>query len=223
LIIPAFSVGRTQELVYMMDKLETAGKLPKIPVFVDSPLAIDATDIFIMHPECYDNELLEYLVTDPNPFGFRGLKFTRKAEDSKAINGYKGPCIIISASGMMQAGRIKHHLNNNIEDPRNTILVVGFCATGTLGRRIRDGEDEVKIFGEKKKVKAEVITMDSFSAHGDQEEMLDFISSQDKKKLKKIFLVHGEIDRQDVFKEAILEKGFRKVEIPVLDQEYRLD
>ncbi len=223
LIIPAFSVGRTQELVYMMDKLDTAGKLPKVPVYVDSPLAIDATDIFIMHPECYDADIIEYMATDPNPFGFRKLKFTRTADSSKAITHYKGPAIIISASGMMQAGRVKHHLNNNIEDPRNTILVVGFCAEGTLGRLIRDGADKVRIFGEEKEVNAEVIIMDSFSAHGDQEEMLDFLANQDKQKLKKIFLVHGEIDRQEVFKEAILEKGFKKVEIPVLDQEYNLD
>ncbi len=223
LIIPAFSVGRTQELVYMMDQLETEGKMPNVPVYVDSPLAIDATDIFIMHPECYDADILEYMVTDPNPFGFRRLKFTRKAEASKAINNYEGPAIIISASGMMQAGRIKHHLNNHIENPRNTILVVGFCAQGTLGRLIRDGVDEVKIFGVSKKVKAEIVVMDSFSAHGDQDEMLDFLESQDKKKLKKIFLVHGEIDRQEVFKEAILKKGYKKVEIPVLDQVFRID
>lgn len=223
LIIPAFSVGRTQELVYMMDRLETAGKLPKVPVYVDSPLAVDATDIFIMHPECYDKDILEYMQTDPNPFGFRGLRFTKKAEHSKAINDKKGPAIIISASGMMQAGRVKHHLNNNIEDERCTILVVGFCAQNTLGRRIRDGADKVRIFGEEKEVKAEVVVMDSFSAHGDQQEMLDFLECQDKKKLKKLFLVHGEIDRQSEFKEAILANGFRKVEIPVLDQVYNLD
>jgi len=223
LIIPAFSVGRTQELVYMMDKLETAGKLPKVPVYVDSPLAIDATDIFMMHPECYDLELLDYMRRDPNPFGFRKLKFTKKAEESKAINAYTGPCIIISASGMMQAGRIKHHLFNNIENSRTTILVVGFCAEGTLGRIIRDGADKVKIFGEEKQVKAEIVIMDSFSAHGDQQEMLDFLQCQDKQKLKQIFLVHGEIDRQELFKTAILENGFKKVEIPVLDQEFRLD
>ena len=223
LIIPAFSVGRTQELVYMMDRLETSGKLPKVPVYVDSPLAVDATDVFIMHPECYDSELLQYMQKDPNPFGFRKLNYVRSVDESKAINNYNGPCIIISASGMMQAGRVKHHLNNNIEDERSTILVVGFCADGTLGRRIRDGAEEVRIFGEEKKVKAKVVVMDSFSAHGDEREMLDFLSSQDKKKLKKIFLVHGEIERQEAFKASILNEGFRKVEIPVLDQVYNLD
>lgn len=223
LIIPAFSVGRTQELVYMMDRLENQGRLPKVPVFVDSPLAVDATDVFIMHPECYDADLLKYIQSDPNPFGFKKLKFVRSVDQSKAINYIKGPCIIISASGMMQAGRVKHHLNNHIEDERNTILVVGFCAEGTLGRRIRDGAEKVKIFGDEKKVKATVKVMDSFSAHGDHDEMIDFLSSQDKKKLKKLFLVHGEIDRQTKFKEALLQEGFRKVEIPVQDQTYNID
>ncbi len=222
LIIPAFSVGRTQEIVYMMDKLETAGRLPNIPVYVDSPLAVDATDIFVMHPECYDAEILEYMQIDPNPFGFKGLKFVKKVADSKAINETNQPCVIISASGMMQAGRVKHHLNNNIEDERNTILVVGFCAYNTLGRRIRDGAESVKIFGKEKQVKAEVVIMDSFSAHGDQQEMLDFLQCQDKSKLKKIFLVHGELDRQEIFKETILSDGFKNVEIPELDQEFDL-
>jgi metallo-beta-lactamase family protein len=223
LIIPAFSVGRTQEIVYMIDKLETSGRLPNIPVYVDSPLALNATEIFVMHPECYDADILEYMQTDPNPFGFKGLKFVKKVEDSKAINDSKQPCIIISASGMMQAGRVKHHLNNNIENERNTILVVGFCAQNTLGRRIRDGAESVKIFGEEKQVNAEVVIMDSFSAHGDQQEMLDFLQCQDKSKLKTTFLVHGEMDRQTIFKEAILADGFSKVEIPELDQEYELE
>jgi metallo-beta-lactamase family protein len=223
LIIPAFSVGRTQEIVYMIDRLETAGKLPSVPVYVDSPLAVDATDIFVLHPECYDADILEYMQTDPNPFGFRKLNYVKKVEESKAINESNEPCIIISASGMMQAGRVKHHINNNIEDPKCTILVVGFCAANTLGRRISDGADEVKIFGKKKKVNADVVTMGSFSAHGDQQEMLDFLQCQDKFKLKTMFLVHGEIDRQTIFKEAILADGFKQVEIPELDQEYELE
>ena len=223
LIIPAFSVGRTQEIVYMMDRLETAGKLPSVPVYVDSPLAVDATDIFAMHPECYDADILEYMRTDPNPFGFRKLNYVKKVEESKAINDSKEPCVIISASGMMQAGRVKHHINNNIENKNNTILVVGFCAANTLGRRISDGADEVKIFGKLKKVNADVVTMGSFSAHGDQQEMLDFLQCQEKSKLKRIFLVHGEIDRQRLFKKAILADGFKKVEIPEFDQEFELE
>lgn len=222
LIIPAFSVGRTQELVYMMDQLETEGLLPSIPVYVDSPLAIDATEIFMLHPECYDIDLLEYMTEDPNPFGFKRLKYTRKVEHSKAINDYKGPAIIISASGMMSAGRVKHHLNNNIEDTKNTILVVGYCGAGTLGRKITDGEKEVRIFGENKQVKAEVVVLASFSAHGDNEEMLAFMNNQNRSTLKKIFLVHGEENRQQIFKENIKARGFGKVIIPKLDEEFEL-
>ena len=218
LLIPAFSVGRTQELVYMMDKLESDGKLPRIPVFVDSPLAVNATDIFIMHPECYDEGLLEYMDTDPNPFGFGHLNYVRKVEDSKKINDLEGPAIIISASGMMTAGRIKHHLFNHIENPRNAILVVGFCAPGTLGERIRNRPESVRIFGIEKKLRAGVEIMDSFSAHGDHHEMLDFLRTQDKEKLKSIFLVHGEIDRQEKFKASLLEEGFREVVIPRLGE-----
>ncbi|MEZ4928742.1 MAG: MBL fold metallo-hydrolase, partial [Chitinophagales bacterium] len=216
LIIPAFSVGRTQELVYMMDQLSNEGLLPNIPVFVDSPLAIDATEIYMLHPECYDFDLLEYMANDPNPFGFRKLKYTRSVADSKAINNVKGPAIIISASGMMSAGRVKHHLSNNIEDPSTTILVVGYCAEGTLGRRIRDGEKEVRIFGETKAVNAHVEIMDSFSAHGDNSEMLDFLENQNREKLKTIFLVHGEPKKQQAFKESLHSKGFKHIEIPEL-------
>lgn len=222
LIIPAFSVGRTQEIVYMLDKLETAGKLPRIPVFVDSPLAINATEIFRSHPECFDAEILDYMNQDPNPFGFYNLHYTREVEASKRINLFKGAAIIISASGMMQAGRIKHHLLNNIENDKTTILIVGYCAPGTLGGRLRAGEQKVRIFGEEKSVKANVEMLDSFSAHGDQSEMIDFLDNQNRKKLKKIFLVHGEIKRQITFKDALLKADFRKVEIPSMGQIYKL-
>ncbi len=223
LLIPAFSVGRTQEIVYMLDKLETEGKLPKVPVYVDSPLAVNATEIFIMHPECYDDDILEYMSTDPNPFGFGNLHFIRKAEDSKKLNEDNRPCIIISASGMMQAGRIKHHLYNNIEKKSTTILVVGYCAAGTLGARIRTRPGTVHIFGEEKQLNASVEIMDSFSAHGDQGEMLAFLDNQDRKKLKRLFLVHGEIERQKIFKEGLKESGFQTIDIPSLGQEYNLD
>ena len=222
LLIPAFSVGRTQELVYMMDKLESSGKLPRIPVFVDSPLAVNATEIFIMHPECYDEHLLEYMDTDPNPFGFGHLNYVRKVEDSKKINDLQGPAIIISASGMMSAGRIKHHLFNHIENRRNTILVVGFCSPGTLGEKIRNRPESVRIFGIEKKLNASVEIMDSFSAHGDHQEMLNFLNNQDKKKMKKVFLVHGEISRQEKFRASLLEQGFRDVVIPRLGEEIEL-
>lgn len=223
LIIPAFSVGRTQEIVYMLDQLENEKKLPRIPVYVDSPLAVNATDIFTMHPECFDDDILQYMSSDPNPFGFNGLHYVRNVEQSKRINAMKEPAIIISASGMMSAGRVKHHLANNIEDSRNTILVVGYCSPGTLGGRIRNGEDEVRIFGETYNVQAEVRILDSFSAHGDEQEMIDYLDNLNRHKLKKVFLVHGEVSRQEKFKEALKSNKFQEIEIPHLGQTYNLE
>lgn len=223
LIIPAFSVGRTQEIVFMLDQLETQGKLPKIKVFVDSPLAINATDIFIMHPECFDEQLTSYMLMDPNPFGFNGLTYVRSVDDSKAINEYKAPCIIVSASGMMNAGRIKHHLVNNLSNANNTLLIVGYCADGTLGAALRNGVDPVRIFGQEINVNATIKIMDSFSAHGDEKEMLAFLNPLNREKLKKVFLVHGETEKLAMFKDALLQHDFRKVEIPGLGQEYNLE
>ena len=223
LLIPAFSLGRTQEIVYMLDKLENSELLPSIPVFVDSPLAVSATDIFRIHPECFDAEIIEYMIDDPNPFGFNNLKYTRKVEDSKKLNEMEGPAIIISASGMMTGGRIMHHLINHGEDQRNTILFVGFCAPHTTGARIRIGEKEIRVFGQKLNLNANVEIMDSYSGHADQQEMIDFLSNLDRKRLNNIFLVHGELDSQLAFK-AILEKnGFRGIEIPELGQEFILN
>lgn len=222
LIIPAFSVGRTQEIVFMLDQLSNEGALPKIPVYVDSPLAVNATDIFSMHPECFDADILDYMNTDPNPFGFNELHYTRSVSDSKKINLMKGPAVIISASGMMSAGRVKHHLNNCIEDPKNTVLIVGYCSPGTLGWRLREGEPEVRIFGEYKQVNCQIRILDSFSAHGDEQEMLDFLDNQNRDKLKTIFLVHGEETRQEAFKAALENNRFRNVEIPHVYQTYNL-
>jgi len=176
LIIPAFSVGRTQEIVYMLDKMETAGLLPKIPVYVDSPLAVNATEVFGAHPECFDDELNEYLLIDDNPFGFNSLNYIRKVEGSKALNDSKEPMIIISSSGMMNAGRVRHHLYNNIDNEKNTFLMVGYCAPNTAGGMLKNGIQELKIFGEYKPVNAEIVSMASFSAHGDRGEMKEFIS-----------------------------------------------
>ena len=212
LIIPAFSVGRTQEIVYMLDKMENAGLLPKIPVYVDSPLAVNATMIFGQHPECFDNELNEYLLIDDNPFGFNDLNYIREVAHSKALNESKEPCIIISSSGMMNAGRVKHHLFNNIDNAQNTFLIVGYCSPDTPGGMLRDGIQAIKLFGEYKMVRADIRVMDSFSAHGDRNEMYDFISNQSK--IKKLFLVHGELDRQEKFRTFLNEKGFDDVEIP---------
>jgi metallo-beta-lactamase family protein len=222
LIIPAFSVGRTQEIVHTLDKLENEGRLPELPVFVDSPLAVNATEVFRLHPECFDSDIIEYMINDPNPFRFNDLKYIRKTEDSKKLNYLEGPAIIISASGMMTGGRIVHHLINHIEDPKNTILIVGFCAPHTLGARIRRGDKKVRIFGVERKVKAQVQIMDSYSAHGDEGEMLSYLSNLDRNKLKNIFLVHGNIDCQEKFRDALKKDGFNSIEIPELGDKHEL-
>lgn len=221
LLIPAFSVGRTQEIVYMLDQLETAGKLPHIPVYVDSPLAVNATTIFGAHPECFDNQLNEYMLVDDNPFGFNALTYVKAVEISKQLNHSTEPCIIISASGMMNAGRVKHHLYNSIDNKKNTILIVGYCSPNTPGGKLRAGATELRLFGDVKPVNADIEIMDSFSAHADRNEILDFIHNQ-RGHLKKLFLVHGVLDRQESFKEMLDENGFRQVEIPELGQAFEL-
>lgn len=216
LIIPAFSVGRTQVLVYFMDRLKTAGRLPNIPVYVDSPLAVNATQVFEMHPECFDEELGRYIQHDPNPFGFNGLHYIREAEDSKELNTKEGPFIVISASGMMTAGRILHHLANGVSDARNTILVTGFCAEGTLGARLIDGDPTIKIFGEEHEVHANIVRLTSYSGHADELELCNFIQSgYSSLKTERIFLVHGEGDHADNFRGYLLSKGYRDVHVPI--------
>ncbi len=217
LIIPAFSVGRTQEIIYMLDQLETAGLLPILPVYVDSPLAVNATTIFGAHPECYDNQLNEYLLIDDNPFGFNMLTYIRDTEESKALNVSEEPCIIISSSGMMNAGRVKHHLYHNIDQEKNTFLIVGYCSPGTPGGMLRANAAALKLFGHWKIVKANVEVMDSFSAHADQKELRQFLANQ-KNSARKVFLVHGNSDAQNVFSEKLQEDGFNDVIIP----EYRV-
>lgn len=217
-IIPAFSVGRTQEIVYMLDKLQNAGQLPKVPVYVDSPLSVNATEVFVKHPECFDSELHRYMTEDDNPFGFNTLFYIRDTEASKKLNTIDSPCIIISASGMMNAGRIRHHLINNIENHRNTILIVGYCSPNTPGGELRAGAKSLHLMGQNLQVLADVEIMDSFSAHGDRVEMLDFIANQ-KDSVKKVWLVHGTIDRQEKWREYLMEHGFKNVGIPKLGDE----
>lgn len=221
LIIPAFSVGRTQEIVYILDQLENQDRLPRIPVYVDSPLAVNATTIYGAHSECFDEDLTEYLLMDENPFGFNGLHYVRDVELSKQLNISQEPAIIISASGMLNAGRVKHHVYHAIDDPRNTILMVGYCAPGTPGSKLRDGVEEIRLFGHVKKVKAKIEIMDSFSAHGDKLEMLDFIMNQ-RKSAKKVFLVHGVPEAQSNFRGLLLQAGFTDVQIPKLGDEVTL-
>lgn len=203
-IIPAFAVERTQQLLYVLHQLFEENKIPNVPVFVDSPLAVNATEIFRLHPECYNEEIYEFLFEKHNPFGFEGLTLIRSVEKSKELNVRKGQAIIISASGMCEAGRILHHLKNEIDKPENTILFVGYCAQQTLGWKIREGWDEVPIFGKPYKVKARVEIMDSFSGHADHSELLDYYNRITGPK-GKVWLVHGEVDRAEAFKAALAE------------------
>jgi metallo-beta-lactamase family protein len=219
-IVPAFSVGRTQDLVYALHKLFDEGTLPRIPIYVDSPLAINATDIFKQHPECYDEETRKHLTEHHDPLGLSQLHYVRLAEESKKLNDRKEPCLIIAASGMCEAGRILHHLANNIENPQNTILIVGYQADHTLGKKLVDQWEEVKIFGEVYKRKAEVVVLNSFSAHADGNELLKYAGQFDKKQLQKIFLVHGELERQQDFQKGLGERGYTNVEIPVRGQKF---
>lgn len=220
LIIPSFSVGRTQEIVYSLNNFFNKGILPRVEIFVDSPLAVNATTIFRMHPECFNSEILKVMENDSDPFGFNSLTYITRHEDSKKLNEYKKPCIIISASGMMEAGRIKHHLANNISNPKNTILVVGYCSPVTLGARIARGDKEVSIFGTVYPVKAEVRIIDSFSGHGDYNEMMEFLDCQDKNQIQKTFLVHGEYETQVKYSSKLQEAGFLNIQIPSPKQEF---
>lgn len=222
LIIPAFSLGRTQELVFILDKLKNKKLLPNIKVYVDSPLSTNITDIMRENVDCFNEKLQEYIKTDPDPFGFSNLKYIREKEESMALNSSHEPCIIISASGMMDAGRIKHHLANNISDPKNTVLVVGYCTPNSLGSKIKSKEKEVKIFGKMIPLNADVEVIDSYSAHGDYKELIHFLDCQDKSKVKKIFLVHGDDDAKLSFQEKLLNEGYSDVVIPNKGETFNL-
>lgn len=220
LIIPAFAVDRTQELVFILDQLESEGKLPRIPVYVDSPLAVEATRIMSRHREDFNADILEYIERDGDAFGFKNLTYITEVEQSKALNFKAEPCIIISASGMAEAGRVKHHIANNVEDRKNTVLIVGYCSPNSLGAQLKGGQSTVRIFGEEKLVRADVEVMDSFSAHADYVEMQEYLSCQDPSKVKNLFLVHGEIRTQEAFREKLLAQGFRQVSIPAQGDAY---
>ncbi len=222
LIIPSFSVGRTQEIVFSLNKFFNDGRLPKVDIYVDSPLAVNATTVFRLHRECFNQEFLEVLENDKDPFGFNSLYYITRVEDSKRLNDHKAPCVIISASGMAEAGRIKHHLANNISDPKNTILFVGYCAPATLGARILNGEKEVSIHGMVHEVKADIRKIESFSGHGDYEEMIHFLNCQDKGIIEKLFLVHGEYETQKRYSESLTREGFKNIAIPAKGEEYEL-
>lgn len=222
LLIPSFSVGRTQEIVYVLNEAFNDGRLPRVNIYVDSPLAMNATAVFRSHYECFNEEFQKVLLSDSDPFGFSNLFYIKRAEDSKKLNDYKQPCVIISASGMMEAGRIKHHLANNISEPKNTVLAVGYCAPATLGARILSGVKEVSIHGNVYPVKAQIRKIDSFSGHADYSEMIDFLSCQDPKAIEKLFLVHGEYEVQLFYAEELRKAGFKNIEIPGAKQEFEL-
>lgn len=215
IIIPAFAVGRTQLLVYEFHKLIEEGRIPAVPVFVDSPLACNATEVFRLHPECFDREThRDFLRDGVDPFGFERLGYIRDVEQSKALNALREPHIIISASGMAEAGRVLHHLRNNIGDRRNLVLLVGHAAEHTLARRLRDGHDPVRIFGEEHRVRCRVESMDYFSAHAGRDELLDHLRLCPPERLKRVFLVHGEEGPALSLAAAVKAKGYAGVEVP---------
>ena len=223
LIMPAFSVGRTQEILYALNQLELENRLPDLDYFVDSPLSEKATAIIKSYPAYFNDRIQKVLASDADPFSFKGLKFIESVEESKNLNYYKGPCIIISSSGMADAGRIKHHISNNIENSRNTILLTGYCEPNSLGGKLMKHPKEVSIFGQPHEVNAEVEQMRSMSAHGDYEDLCRFLSCQDTTQIKKLFLVHGEYEVQLDFKKRLIRKGFNDVEIPELHSEITLE
>jgi metallo-beta-lactamase family protein len=214
LIIPSFSLGRTQEIVYILNKLFHAKQLPAIKIFVDSPLSSKATDVVRNHPECYNDNVLQYMRKDDDIFGFSTLTYIEDSKDSMLLNDYKEPCIIISASGMADAGRVKHHIKHAISNPNNCILFVGYCAPGTLGSKLCNGDKEVHIFGDFYQVQARVEQLSSYSAHADYLELIKYLSCQNKNIVKKIFLVHGEDDAKSAFKQTLLVEGYQSIVIP---------
>lgn len=223
IIIPSFAVGRTQLLVYVLHKLFDQNRIPEIPIYVDSPLAVKATKVFEEHPECFDRETNRiFLESGDDPFGFGRLKYITTVDQSKELNEIKDPMIIISASGMAEGGRVLHHLANNIGNPKNLVLFVGYSAEHTLARRIMDGIEKVNILGEKHSVKCEIKTMDYFSAHADQNELIDYLRLNPANRLKNIFLVHGEEEQALPLREKILQKGYKNVDFPLSGEKFVL-
>lgn len=219
LIIPAFSVGRTQEILYTLNQLELEQRLPQLDYFVDSPLSIEATEIVKKYPQYFNRTIQKVLETDSDPFSFPGLKYVKTVDQSKMLNFRNEPCVIISASGMAEAGRVKHHISNNVENSRNTILMTGYCEPNSLGARLQSGAKEVGIFGVQHEVNAEIGAIRSMSAHGDYEDLSQWLACQDPRQVKRLFLVHGDYNVQLDFKQRLVKKGFTDVEIPELHYE----
>jgi metallo-beta-lactamase family protein len=221
ILVPAFALERTQELIYLLHLLEKEGRIPKFPVYVDSPLAVNITEIFKLHPECFDKETKALLEKEEDPFGLKRINYITETEESKKLNNLQEPCMIIAGSGMCEGGRILHHLKNNIQDPKNTILVVGYMAENTLGRKIAEKYPRVRIFGEEYSLNCEVVSLHSFSAHADKNELLQYVE-QAKKNLRGVFLVHGEEKESQALKESIESLGIQNVIIPDRGEEVTL-
>jgi metallo-beta-lactamase family protein len=219
LIMPAFSVGRTQEILYALNQLELERRLPNLEYFVDSPLSVKATQLVKNYPQYFNKTIQKILLSDADPFYFKGMKFIKTVEESKLLNFRNGPFVIISASGMADAGRVKHHIRNTIENSRNTILMTGYCEPRSLGGKLLAGRKEVNIYGASHEVNAEIGSIRSMSAHGDYEDLCRFLSCQDTQKISRLFLVHGEYDVQQAFKLRLGNKGYDNVEIPEMHSE----
>ncbi len=223
LIIPAFAVGRTQDVVYHLHELMQSKEIPQMPVYVDSPLATNITDIFRAHPECYDEETEQLLMQDggDDPFGFNMLRYTRSTEESKKLNSIRRPAIIISASGMCEGGRVLHHLRRNIGDPNTTVLFVGFQAENTLGRKLLRGDKTARIYGEEHQVRARMEAIDGYSAHADEGELLEFISAIPDKP-GHVFVVHGEPDATAAMAAGLVRTGIENVTIPERGERFEI-
>lgn len=220
LIIPAFSVGRTQELLYALNDLELEGKLPPIDYYVDSPMSTKVTDVVKKHPYNFNRSVQKLMKIDSDPFDFKGLKYISDKRESQSLNTNFNPCVIISASGMAEAGRVKHHIFNSIENWRNTIMIIGYCEPQSLGARLKQRPETVGIFGQQKQVKADIVILNSMSAHADFNDLSQYLSCQDQNEVKRVFLVHGEPDVQIDFKRRLYKKGYKDIEIPELHQEF---
>ena len=222
LIIPAFSVGRTQEILFELNQLSLEKRLPHIPIYVDSPLSMEATEALKKFPKYFNKKIQKILEVDDDPFDFEGLRYIKSVEESKALNEDLHPKVIISASGMADAGRVKHHIKNNISNAKNTILLVGYCEPHSLGGRLMNGAKEVKIYSEQYEVVAKVGSIRSMSAHGDYEDLMQFLACQTPVLVKQVFVVHGEAEVQDHFAERLRKKGFKEVHAPEMHESFEL-
>jgi len=221
ILVPSFALERTQEFVYALHRLTDGGAIPPIPIYVDSPLSVRITEIFKLHPECFDEETRAFLRQNGDPFGFENLRYVSNVEDSKALNGQEGPMMIIAASGMCEAGRILHHLRNAVEDPKNMVLIIGYQAQHTLGRRIAERKSVVKIFGVERALEAEVVVMDAFSAHADRDDLVDFVE-RCRGQLCKTLLIHGEEEQSEAFGKRLTDMGIPDVHTPLLGEFVRV-